>query len=357
MKRIKDLEKILENKHLDGLLIIKDSNIRYITGFTSSESYAIVSPKGRAFITDSRYTEQAQREVINFDIVKWRSPSAGLPETIKMLSDKFGIKRLGFERNSVSFELYEKLKNALEGIDLIGTSGLVEAIRIIKDEKELEYMRKAAHFADEAFTQILNYVKIGISEKDIERELQYITKKTGADDIGFPAIIASGKNSSMPHAVPSHKLVEDGDFITFDMGAIYKGYRSDMTRTIVVGHASDRQKEVYELVKLSQEASINTVKAGVDGKIPHFTAIDVMKNAGSEGIFEYGVGHGVGLDIHEDPFMSARCEYKLETGNVITVEPGIYIPGWGGIRIEDTVIVKDDGCEILTRSSKELIII
>ena len=357
MKRIEQLENLIKENELDGILIVNDSNIRYLTGFTSSESFAVISPKGRAFITDSRYTEQAEREVVDFEIVKWRSPYAGLHETIKAVSDKFGIKNLGYEKKYVSMEMYEKLEKILEGIKLVGTVGIAEQARRIKDDQEIDYMRKAAYFADKAFHEILSYVKVGVTEKDIERELQYITKKIGADDIGFPLIIASGKNSSMPHAVPSDKQIEAGDFVTFDMGALYKGYRSDMTRTIVVGQATDRQKEVYELVKRSQEESIKTIKAGVDGKIPHLKAREVIEETGIEGIFEYGVGHGVGLDIHEDPFMSARCELTLEKGNVITVEPGIYIPGWGGIRIEDTVVVTDDGCEILTLSPKELIIV
>lgn len=354
MKRVKDLEKILHESNLDGLLVIKETNVRYLTGFTGSESYALVSTNGRAFLTDSRYTEQAESECVDFEIVKW-SPS--LPETVNSISNKFGIKRLGYEKSCMTVALYEKLKESLKGVELVGTTGLVERIRRIKDEKEIEFIKIAAHFADEAFSEILNYVKIGVTEKDIERELQYITKKKGADDIGFPAIIASGKHSSMPHAIPSDKVIEDGDFITFDMGALFKGYRSDMTRTIVVGHASDRQREVYELVKLSQELSTKTIKAGVSGKLPHATAREVMEKTGISGIFEYGVGHGVGLDIHEDPFMGPKCELTLEAGNIVTVEPGIYISGWGGVRIEDTVVVKVGGYEVVTLSPKELIIV
>lgn len=357
MDRIKKLEKVLKEQKLDGLFIIRETNIRYMTGFTGSESYAVVSPNGRAFITDSRYTEQAEKECTDYEIVKWRSPNLGLPETVKIVSDRYGIKRLGFEKSFVNVDLYERLKSKLDGIELVPTSGLVEGIRRIKDENEIKYIKKAAQFADEAFSEILNYVKAGVTEKDVERELQYITKKKGADDIGFPSIIASGKNSSMPHAIPSSKPLEDGDFVTFDMGALYNGYRSDMTRTIVVGHASDKQREIYELVRLSQELSTKTVKAGVDGKVPHLTAREVIEKSGTEGVFEYGVGHGVGLDIHEDPFMSARCELTLEAGNVITIEPGIYIPGWGGVRIEDTVVVKDGGYEIITMSPKELIVV
>lgn len=357
MNRIGNLEKLLEKNGLDGLLLIKETNIRYLTGFTGSESYAIVSPKGRIFITDSRYTEMAKNECPDFEIVQWRSPCPGLPETINSICNKLGIKKLGFEKSYVTVNFYENLKNGLDGIELVGTLGLVEEIRRVKDKKELEYLRTAAKFADKAFSEILNYIKVGVTEKDIERELQYITKKVGADDIGFPSIVASGKNASMPHAVPSDKLIEDGDFITFDMGALYKGYISDMTRTVVVGHASDRHKQVYELVKLSQETSEKTIKAGISGRLPHTAAREVLEKAGLEGIFEYGVGHGIGLDVHEDPFMGPRCDYTLEEGNVITVEPGIYIPGWSGVRIEDSLIVTNNGYEIITLSPKELIIV
>lgn len=357
MNRIKSLESIIKEQGLDGLFLIKETNIRYMTGFTGADSYAIIAPGKKAFITDSRYTEQAENECKDYEIVKWRSPYAPLPETIKSVCDRFGIKKLGYEKNYVTVDLFERIKEKLQGIEFVGTAGLVERIRRIKDEREIEYMKAAARFADAAFTEILNYVKPGVSEKELERELQYITKKKGADDIGFPAIIASGNNSSMPHAVPSDKLIEAGDFITFDMGAMYKGYRSDMTRTIVVGHADDRQREIYELVKLSQEESAKTVKAGVNGRIPHNTAREIIEKSGIKGVFEYGVGHGVGLDIHEDPFMGASCNLVLEAGNVVTIEPGIYIPGWGGVRIEDTLIVKDDGNEAITLSPKELIIV
>lgn len=348
--------KLLDN-NLDGIFLINETNIRYMSGFTGCESYAVLTQKEKVFITDSRYTEQAAEECHGFEIVKWRSPAAGLPETIKKVCERYGIKRLGFEKKFVTVELYERIKNCLDGVELVGTAGLIEDIRRVKTPEEISLIMKAGVFSDTAFKEILNYVKVGVTEKDIEREFQYITKKIGADDIGFDSIIASGLNSSKPHAIPSDKKIEDGDFITFDIGALYKGYRSDMTRTIVVGHASDRQREIYEIVKRSQEASEKTVKAGVDGKIPHNTARDVILKTGVEGVFEYGVGHGVGLDIHEDPFMNAANELTLLEGDVVTIEPGIYIPGWGGVRIENTVVVKKDGYDVVTLSPKELIIL
>lgn len=357
MERIQNIERKLQEQHLDGLFMTRDTNIRYMTGFTGSESFAVISPNGRAFITDSRYTEWAEKECVDFEIVKYRSPYPNLPETLKILAERYGIKRLGFEKGYVTVDMYEDLRNSMEGIEFVGTSGLVESLRRIKDEQEIQWIKTAAHFADEAFTEILNYVKIGVTEKDIERELQYITKQQRADDIAFPSIVASGKNSSMPHAIPSDRLIEDGDFITFDMGAMYKGYRSDMTRTIIVGHASERQKQVYDIVQSALDRATKTIKSGVAGKILHISATDVIEKSGSAGVFGHGIGHGIGLDIHEDPIMNAACEYILETGNVITVEPGIYIPDWGGVRIEDSVVVTDEGCEIITLSSKKLIVL
>lgn len=353
--RIAKLEEKLKNAGLDGIFVLKESNIRYLTGFTSSDAYSIIAQEKRAFITDSRYTEQANREVFNYEIIKWRAPHAGLPETIKTTCQRYGIKKLGIEKKTMTVDMYETLSSTLDGIELHSADGFIEELRRIKDLEEIACIRKAAEIADKAFSEILKYVKIGVTEKDIERELQYLTKKLGADDIGFPLIIASGINSSMPHAVPSDKKIEEGDFITFDMGGLYHGYRSDMTRTVVVGKATDRQKEVYGLVLQSQESATKTIKAGLDGKIPHTKAREILEKSGVDGVFEYGVGHGVGLDIHEDPFMSARCELFLETGNIITVEPGVYIPGWGGIRIEDTVLVTESGYEVLTLAPKDLI--
>ncbi|HYF75401.1 MAG TPA: Xaa-Pro peptidase family protein [Candidatus Nitrosocosmicus sp.] len=355
MNRIDSLTERLKNENLDGLLLVNDSNIRYMTGFTGSDSYAVISAAGRGFITDSRYTEQAEAECDGFEVIRWRSPAPGLTETIMSTCNKYGIKRLGFEKEKVTYGLYEKLAAGLSGIVLVPTSGLVEDIRYIKDKDEIGYIRRAAQIADEAFEEILKYMKIGVIEKDIERELQYLIKKKGADDIGFPIIVAAGKRSSLPHAIPSDKKIEKGDFITLDFGAMYKGYRSDMTRTVVVGGADERQKEIYSIVKAANEAGENAIKAGVSGKVPDDCARGYIRNAGYGDFFGHGLGHGVGLDIHEEPFMSSSCEKVLAEGNVITVEPGIYLPDWGGVRIEDTVLVKADGIEILTRSSKELI--
>jgi Xaa-Pro aminopeptidase len=358
MNRIKSAIEGLKTEGLDGIFLIKDSNIRYLSGYTGADAYVILSPNGCALITDSRYTEQAQTECTSeFEVIRWRSPAPGLPETIKALCSKYGIKRLGFEKASVTYDIYEKLTKELSDIELVATSGIVESIRYVKDQSEIENLRKAAQIADEAFTEILNYIKVGVSEKDIERELQYLIKKKGADNLAFPIIIASGKNSSLPHAIPSEKLIESGDFITLDFGAMYKGYRSDMTRTIVMVQPSEKQKEIYNLVYAAQELGLQAVKADVLGSTPDTCARGCITEAGYGTNFAHGLGHGVGLDIHEEPFLSQNCVRILKEGNVVTVEPGVYLPGWGGVRIEDTVLVTKEGIEILTKSSKELIII
>lgn len=357
MNRVERLVERLKAEDLDGILLINDSNIRYITGFTGSDSYVVISESSRSFITDSRYTEQAEGECEGFEVIRWRSPAAGLIETIQSTCSRYGIKRLGFEKNSVTFDLYEKLSNGLSGIVLVPTTGLVEGIRYVKDDYEVECIRNAARIADEAFEEVLNYIKPGVTEKDIERELQYLIKKKGADDIGFPIIVASGKRSSLPHAIPSDNKIEKGDFVTLDFGAMYKGYRSDMTRTIVIGEADEKQRKIYAIVKAAQAEGEMAIKAGVSGRVPDDSARGYIKNAGYGDFFGHGLGHGVGLDIHEEPFMSSSCEKILAEGNVITVEPGVYLPDWGGVRIEDTVLVKADGIEILTKSSKELLVL
>lgn len=357
MNRIEKLVERLKNDKLDGILLVKDSNIRYMCGYTGADSYVVISEFARAFITDSRYTEQAETECVGFEVIKWRHPAAGLEETIQGACIKYGINKLAFERDKLTYDLFEKLSKGMKNIELIPTSGLVEGIRYVKCQEEIDCIKKAAAIADEAFAEILKYIRPGISEKDIERELQYIIKKKGADDIGFPIIVASGKRSSLPHAIPSDKLIESGDFITLDFGAMYKGYRSDMTRTIVVGQATDKQKEIYAIVRAALGAGEQAIKAGIQGNLPDDCARGYISNLGYGDYFGHGLGHGVGLDIHEEPFMSPRCEKVLQVGTVVTVEPGIYIPDWGGIRIEDTVLVKEDGVDILTKSSKDLTIL
>ena len=355
--RILNLLDILEREKLDGLLLVKDSNLQYISGFRGSESYAVVSPNGRAFITDSRYTEQAEQECPDFEVFRWRVPFPKIEDMLKDVCERYKIKRLGFEKDRVTFDQYERFKRTLGDIEFIPTLGLVEELRYVKDQDEIDCIRKAAQIADNAFEELLKSVKPGITEKDIEVELQYLIKKKGASDIGFPTIVASGVRGSLPHAIPSGKKIEPGDFVTLDFGALYNGYRSDCTRTFVIGSPDEKQREIYNIVKKAQQVGIESLKPGVNGKDIDRIARSIIEEAGYGGNFGHGLGHGVGLEIHEQPFLSQDCEKNISAGNVITIEPGIYIPGWGGVRIEDSVLINENGPEILTRISKELIVI
>lgn len=357
MNKINRLREKLKAEKLDGILLLNDSNIRYMSDYSGSDAYVIITDHSSALITDSRYTEQAEEECKSFEIIRWGKPLLGLQETIQDICTKNGIKKMAFESQHITFEVYDKMVKALPEVLLIPTSGLVEDLRSIKTEEEIQCIRKAAQFADDAFTEILKYIRPGVSEKDVERELQYLIKKQGADDIAFSSIVASGKRSSLPHAIPSDKKIANGDFVTLDFGAMYKGYRSDMTRTIIMGAADDKQKEIYEIVKAAQATASKAIKAGTPCKVADAGARDYITNAGYGDYFGHGLGHGVGLDIHEEPYLSHASEKVLEAGNIVTVEPGIYLPNWGGVRIEDTVVVCENGIEVLTRSSKELIVV
>jgi Xaa-Pro aminopeptidase len=357
MMRSEQVCSSLEAHGIDGLLITGEPNIRYLSGFTGSESFVFLSHTARVFITDSRFTEQAEEECKGFEVVRYRHPYPELEATLGTLASKYGVSRLGFEKDSVTFGFYDKLARSGPKAQLIPTAGIVEALRYVKDQREIQLIAKAARIADEAFNHIIEILKTGMEERDIEIELEYFMKKAGAQAAGFPTIIASGPRSSLPHAVPSRRKIEYGDLVTMDFGALYGGYRSDMTRTVVMGRINDTQREIYETVKNAQAAGCSAVRAGVKGTEPDRAARSVIEDAGFGEFFGHGVGHGVGLEIHEEPFMTPTCEKMLEAGNIVTIEPGIYLPRWGGVRIEDTVVVKDGGCEALTQSPKELIVL
>lgn len=342
---------------IDGLLLTGEANVRYISGFSSGDSYALLTEKGQVFLTDSRYTEQAGRECAGFTVMDYRGNSSSLEETLAAVCRDLGIRRLGFERDIVTYDLYETLRGRLDQTALVPTRDIVESVRIIKDEEEIRIMKKAAAIATAALEDLLPLIKPGISELDIQRELEYLLLKGGAAGTSFPTIVASGPRGSLPHGAPSGRQVQPGDFITLDFGARYQGYCSDMTRTLVLGEPDTRQKEVYGVVQKAQAAGLSAVRAGVLGSEVDQAAREVIQQAGYGDYFGHGLGHGLGLEIHEQPFVNKRCEKLLQAGSVLTVEPGIYLPDWGGVRIEDSVLVTPAGCEIITHFSKELIIL
>jgi Xaa-Pro aminopeptidase len=355
MSRIKQVLNEMKNNDLDGLFLITDPNIRYISGFIGSESFVLITIDRNYFITDGRYIEQAEKECPEFEVLEWKKTDLPVEKVLNDLAVRLKLKKIGFEQDYLAYEMFRKLKNSLTGAEFIPIKDIVEKIRYVKDEEEISNINRAAEFADLAFDQILGFVKPGLTEKRVTCELEYYIRKSGSDGIGFPTILVSGVNTSLPHGIPSDKVIEEGDFITLDFGGIYHGYHSDMTRTIIVGKADDEQKRIYNIVKEAQLAALEIIKAGIGGIEPDSKARAIFSREGLEDKFRHELGHGVGLQIHENPYMGKTSKDILEENCIITVEPGLYIPGWGGVRIEDTAVVKKDGMEILTKSSKELI--
>lgn len=355
MKKLESLYHIMEQKEVDALLISDPYNMRNVSGFTGGTGYVYVSRNLHTILTDSRYTIAAQEESNGFDVVEL---SHSYEDLIVSFLRQDDVKRLGIESNHVSYEQVKKWKEQflMCGVqEYVSIGAKLKKLREIKEDWELERLRKAEAIGDIAFSKILDVIKPGITELDIAAELEYCMKKSGAQNLSFDTIVASGIHSSMPHAVPTNKKVELGDFITMDFGCIYEGYCSDMTRTVVVGKASAEQKKIYDTVLQAQLSALEVIKEGCIGKEVDRVARDIINQAGYEGCFGHGLGHSVGLEIHESPRLSMKSEDIILANTIETVEPGIYIKDFGGVRIEDMVVVTKDGHENFTKSEKRLI--
>ncbi len=353
MDNYKRVQELLPKLKIEALLISNGNNMRYVSGFAGATGYLYISEKRHAVITDFRYTIQAEMEAQGYEIIT--IGNGGYEESINDILSTDKVERLGFEAEDMLYADFSKLKEKLKAKEFMPIGGDITRLRRIKTPRELEYIRKAEEIGDQAFTEILTFIKPGMSELEIAARIEYLLKVNGAEGMSFNAIVASGVNSSMPHAVPSRKKVETGDFLTMDFGCIYNGYCSDMTRTIVIGKASDEQKKVYNTVLKAQLAALDFIKAGYKGKEVDKVARDIIYGAGYEGCFGHGLGHSVGLFIHENPRLSMLEEDIIEAGMTETIEPGIYIKGFGGVRIEDLVAVTEDGCVNFASSEKKLI--
>ncbi|MCX7951162.1 MAG: aminopeptidase P family protein [Clostridiales bacterium] len=351
----KRLEKFLskfESLGIDGAFVFKDENRNYLSGFTGDDSFLFITNEKSYFITDSRYTEQAQNEVVGFEVVEYKPP---IHDFVASLVEKHNVKRLGVEEDRLSFSDYIVYKEKLNGVELVQLEQTIEKIRMIKDAEEIKLIETAASIADKAFEHILGFIKVGMTEIEVALELEFFMKKLGASALSFPTIVASGNRSSLPHGTASEKVINEGDFITLDFGCVYKGYCSDMTRTIVLGKANEKQKEIYNTVLEANEAALKAVKPGISCAALDKIARDIIVERGYGERFGHGLGHGVGREVHELPYVNARSKFDLEPGMVITDEPGIYIPGFGGVRIEELVLVTKDGYRVLSKSPKHLI--
>lgn len=349
-KRIDKLIQEMETMNLDAVLIENPQNRRYISGFTGTAGIVLITKEKNIFFTDFRYIQQVKEQCKGFEILEI-SRTNPVTNYLKNMN----IRNMGFEDDHMSFASYSAYNLALENIKFIPLKGLITNIRAVKDSEEIEKIAQASQIADEAFEHILGFIKPGIKEKDVALELEFFMRKKGATGASFDFIVASGYRSSMPHGVASDKVIEEGDFVTLDYGCIYNGYCSDMTRTIVVGKASEEQKKIYKIVLEAQKKVIEVAKAGMTGSELDKVARDIITEAGYGDKFGHGLGHGIGLEVHEMPNVNSLGTNKLQPGMVTSDEPGIYIEGFGGVRIEDLIVITEDGCRVLNKSPKELI--
>ena len=357
--RLAVLRKEMASRELDAFFSLNFSNVTYLSGFTGEESFVLLTGKDHGaanyFITDSRYTEQAEAECPDYQVIKYRDKYPPLAETVALLSREQGVKRIGFEREHIPYSRFEELQAAMPaGMELVPVSGLTEKLRIVKDAGEQELLRHACACTDAVFNGLCEYIHAGRTEKEVEWQLLTLTHEMGCG-VSFPPIVVSGERGSLPHGRASDKVLVDGEFLTMDFGCLYGGYHAEMTRTVCIGSATPKHIEIYNIVLEANQRAEAIMRAGISGKAVDAAARDFITEKGYGANFGHGLGHGVGLDIHEQVFMSPRCEDDLPAGCVMTVEPGIYLPNWGGVRIEDSVLVTENGIENLFAATKDML--
>lgn len=350
--RLIRLREYLREQGLNGVVVSKLENLHYFSGFTGDDSMLVIGMNTAQLVTDFRYVEQAAREAPDFQVKKQEK---GLLKRVAEVIHEYGLSRVGFEGSSLCYDWHRKIAGQLHDVDFTHSVSL-DSLRQVKSQEELACIRRAMEIGDEAFEYILTYIRPGISELDVAAALENCMRQKGSQRPSFDTIVASGKRGSLPHGTATEKLINVGEFVTMDYGAVYKGYHSDMTRTVCMGRADEKQRHVYSTVLKAQELGVSLVQPGASGKEVDRLVRQQIAEAGYGRYFGHGLGHSVGLEIHEEPRLSpsSTCE-ALAENMLVTVEPGIYIPDWGGVRIEDTVAVREGGCEILTHSPKELI--
>ncbi len=350
------LVELLPSRDIDLLLITALVNVRYMTGYTGSNGLALVGPQTRVFVTDFRYVEQASAEVQSS--FERKRDQLELYEGIIDSLPAGGAIKVGFDDANITVRQHARLRELLpDRVQLFAAGGLVEELRAVKEPNEIELIRQAARAADAGLARVLEGGLIGRTEREIADALELAMRESGADRPGFELIVAAGPHGALPHAAPRDVAVKRGDMVVIDWGAEVGGYRSDCTRTIAAGEPSDEAREVYELVLAAELTGVQAVRAGTGGREVDATARAVIEAGGHGDHFGHGLGHGVGIEIHEAPRLSMHSDNELVSGNVVTVEPGIYLPGQFGVRIEDLVVVDDGGCEVLTSLDKQLMVI
>ncbi len=348
-QRVNKLREAMALQGVSAMFVASDINRRYLTGFTGSAGYVLITENESYLLTDFRYMTQAPEQAKDFKVVE-HAPK--VMETVKGLLGSSA--KLGFEQEHVTFATYQSYKEALAGVELVPVSGLVEGLRIFKDEGELAIMREAAVLADRTFSHILTKIRPGVTERELDLQMEMFMRENGATSSSFDTIVASGERSALPHGVASSRVLQGNEFITFDFGALLNGYCSDVTRTVVLGEASDRHREVYGIVLEAQLNALDKIRPGMTGREADALTRDIISSYGYGDNYGHSTGHGLGMEVHESPRLSKLSDDILKPGMVVTVEPGIYIPGFGGVRIEDDIVITETGIEIITSSTKEL---
>jgi len=339
---------------LQSMLVTELAHVRYLTGFSGSSGLCLVTPADQFFITDRRYKSQAPQEVHDFTIIIAKQ------NLFPLLADKKLVparSRIGFESQHISVADMKSLKKLLPLRHFVPATSILENVTAVKDTGEIESLRFAAAISDKVFRKLLTMVRPGVRECDIAAEISYWHRKYGAECDAFDPIVASGERGALPHARASEKKIRAGEMVVLDFGCRYRGYNSDITRTIALGNPSSEMKKVYRIVLDAQKKAIDAVRSGVAASFVDAAARTLIRKNGYGRYFIHSLGHGLGIHVHDPLRVSAISTAVLETGNVVTIEPGIYIPGRGGVRIEDDVVVRENGCDILTTSLKELIIV
>ncbi len=348
--RLERVRARLGEEELDALVLLKAENRRYVSGFTGSAGIAVILPERSHLLVDFRYVEQAKEEAPEFSAVRVSNLLDGLAAFLR----EVGARRVGFEAETVTVAQHRRLQELAVEVEFVPLQGL-DRMRWRKDAREIASIRHAAQIAAVAFEGILPLVRPGVAERDLALELEYRMRRLGADGAAFDTIVASGPRSALPHGRASGREIAPGDLVTIDWGAVVQGYHSDSTRTIVAGRASAQQRQLYRLVREAQEAVLAGLRPGMSGREADALARQRIAAAGYGDHFGHGLGHGVGLAVHEGPTLSPREEAVLEPEVVVTVEPGIYLPGWGGVRVEDLVVLREDGAEVLPGAPRELL--
>jgi Xaa-Pro aminopeptidase len=354
-QRLERLRQVMKQQELQAILITNAFNRLYMTGFTGSSGYVYITRDRAVFLTDFRYMTQASQEITGYEILEHQP--AGPTTLVKELLQKQGINQLGFEQDDVTYGAFVGYQRDFAGIELVPTNQMIEKLRMIKDAGELQIMQEAADLADQTFSHILTKLKPGVSELDIALEIEIFIRKNGGTSTSFDTIVASGERSALPHGRASERKLQVNEFVKMDFGAYYKGYCSDITRTVMLGKPTDKHKEIYDIVLEAQLHCLDNLKPGMTGSAGDALARDVIVKYGYGDNFGHGTGHSLGMEIHESPRLSKQDNTILTPGMVVTVEPGIYLPGFGGVRIEDDVVLTDTGIKILTNSTKDFLTI